>query len=315
MDKVLLLDFLNLVHRANITFGKKFEQHEPIQPDAWLEYKPQIGDPQQVGTHCVCGAKWDIDEAFCYGERYNIVYVFFRNLKALVEQFQPDAIFCCLEGAHNFRYDLFPDYKANRIIKNASKQEEKDRFNKQRDIILPLLSHLPITIATADKYEADDVIASLADDLKEEEVIIISGDTDFIQLLQKGYKHLSIYSPVKKAFLEAPDYFYLPFKCLKGDPSDNISGIPSIGIKKAEKLVRDPEVLKVFLQAEEHRAVFNLNRELIELKVIPLEELTFVDFQLNLEFLKEAFNRMKLEGITSEPYWGKFQTTFNSVQC
>lgn len=307
MDKVILLDFLNLVHRANITFGKT-NRHEPISPDAWVE--PQIGIPQKVGSYCVCKARWNTEQSFCYGERYNIVYVFFRNLKALVEQFQPDAIFCCLEGAHNFRYDLFPDYKANRLIKNASKQEEKEKLNKQRDIIATLLKHLPITTVWADGFEADDIVASLVEDLKEEEVVIISGDTDFIQLLQKGYQHLQLYSPVKKAFLEAPDYFYLPWKCLKGDVSDNISGIPGIGIKKAEKLVRDPEALKTFLQAEEHRTTFNLNRELIELKVIPLEELSFSDFSLNLEALKEEFNRMKLEGITSEPYWGKFVATF-----
>jgi 5'-3' exonuclease len=294
MDKVVLLDFLNLVHRANITFGQKVLNHEPKED-----------------THCVCKAKWNNDENFCYAERYNVVFVFFRNLKALIEQFQPNAIFCCLEGAHNFRYDLFPDYKANRLIKNASKQAEKEKLNKQRDIILSLLDHLPITTVSSDGYEADDVIASLAEDLKEEEVIIISGDTDFIQLLQKGYKSLKIWSPVKKIFLEAPDYCYLPWKCLRGDKStDNIPGIPGIGDKKAEKLVRDPEALKSFLQIEANKEIFNFNRELIELKIIPPEELSFSNFQLDLELLKDKFNQMKLEGITSEPYWSKFSHTF-----
>src|ERR1700722_12362377 len=116
MDKILLLDFYNQVWRACITFGPPVKHEQCI--DCTKEKHP-------VKTHhCNCGATWEVDtdEQFCYGERYVFVYNFFRNLRPQIEQFQPDKVFICLEGHPRFRYDLYADYKANRIIKQAAKQ-------------------------------------------------------------------------------------------------------------------------------------------------------------------------------------------------
>ena len=127
-----------------------------------------------------------------------------------------------LEGHPQFRYDLFPGYKASRLIKRAAKSESQKRFDKAQPEIIRLLKHLPVTIVRANQYEADDTIAALVENLKDEEVIVVSGDTDYIQLLQKGYSHLSIYNPIKKANMEAPEYSYVAWKSLAGDKSDDV---------------------------------------------------------------------------------------------
>ena len=107
------------------------------------------------------------------------MYSFYKNLRSLVEMFSPDKIFFCTEGMHNFRKELSSEYKANRIVKygTAKTKEEADDFNRQRDIIINILKYLPITIAKSDKYEADDVIATLVEDLQKEDVVVVSNDS------------------------------------------------------------------------------------------------------------------------------------------
>lgn len=70
------------------------------------------------------------------------------------------------------------------------------------------MQHLPVKQFVASNYECDDVIASLATSLKDEDVTIISNDSDYIQLLQNDI-NVKIYNPIKKEYMKAPDYHYL----------------------------------------------------------------------------------------------------------
>jgi len=245
---------------------------------------------------------------------YTMVYNFFKNLRAIVEEFEPNKVFFCLEGKDNFRYKIFSDYKANRFIKNGSKDERVlQEFHRQKRIILDLISSLPIITVKSETFECDDVIATLAENLKDEEVIIISNDSDFIQLLQKGYVNLKIFNPIKKEFVHAPDYHYLIWKCLAGDKkTDNIPGL--MGSKTAEKIVSNPDKLQEFFSSEENKANFNLNRELIELKIIDDDKLEFTDYDMNLESLKEEFIRMEFNSIVDNVTWKKFCDTFSDLR-
>jgi len=244
---------------------------------------------------------------------YGIVFCFFRSLRKLVEKFAPSKIFFCKEGSNNFRYGLYKDYKANRLIKLASKtKEETDSFNRQRDIIFDLIKYLPITQVYNNDHEADDIIFSLCDNLKDEECIIVSNDSDLQQLLQKSYKNIKIYNPFKKIYVEAPKYFVLIFKSLAGDKSDNIPSI--VGKKKAEILANDPDKLKLFFeQNEEARIQFNDNLELIRLRLIQPNDLVFIDHQVNYMMLKNEFQNMKFDSIIRSDVWPKFVDTFSSI--
>lgn len=275
MDKILLIDAHNQMWRACVKFGA-------VQPDV----------PDEV--------------IFAFN--------FFRNLRPLIEDGQPDKCFFVLEGHPQFRYDLFADYKANRIIKNAEakSKESNERFHKAKDIIVPLMQLLPIVTVRAFNYEADDVIATLCEDMKTEDLTVISNDSDYIQLLQRGYSNIRIYNPIKKACMEAPEYPYVAWKCLNGDKSDNIPAL--LKPKKALDTLKDPELFKKFMSVEENRANFSVNRQLIEFRDVPLDEIVIKDGSRDFGALKKAFAEMKFESIINDKSWEKYTKTFDCLK-
>lgn len=267
MSKVLLIDGMNAIFRANIKFGP----------------------PQE-------------------GPSYIMIYNFFRSLRATISKFQPSKIFFCLEGTSNFRYSIFKDYKANRILKKAS--SDRDSINTQRDIIIDLLKYLPITLVKANRFEADDVIYSLCKNMNGEDITILSSDTDFIQLLQCDL-NIKIFSPHLKDFVQPPKFHYLAWKSLSGDKSDNIPGL--VSNNKAISLLEDPKLLEELLSSEENRSRFNLNKELIELRIVPDDELIFTDGETDFEKLFQEFEKMELQSLLIDKYWLSFKNTFDQL--
>lgn len=274
-DRVLIIDALNFIYRGVITFK----------------------------NNTIDASKQD----------YTIVYNFFRNLRALIEVLEPTKCFMALEGNPTFRKTLFSDYKKNRLIKRGSKQAEiKTNVLRQADIIYQLASHLPITLIRAEEYEADDTIYTLANNLKDEEVILISSDSDLIQILQILHKHdVKLFHPGKKQFIEPPDHVYLVWKSLAGDASDNIPAITSKN--KAEHLANTPDELQQFLSIEENRADFNLNKQLIELQLIQDSKLHFQDYIVNFNSLFLSFETMQLPSLLEENYKSRFIDTFKQL--
>jgi len=295
MDKILLIDLHNALHRANISFGLSNHKLD-----------------QNKITHCICGAIWSSDFESC-SEDYVMIYNFFRNFRPIIEQFAPDKCFCVMEGHPQFRYNLFPEYKANRIIKTGSfKQSKKNKFFQDKDIIVGLLKNFPITLVRSAAYEADDLIYTFCQDLKDEKLTILSNDSDFIQLLQKGYQSIQIYNPIKKEFMLAPSYHYVAAKCILGDKSDNIPAL--LTKNKAMKVINDSILFEEFLSQEENRARFNINKQLIEFRLVPLEEIEIIEGIRNFESVKEAFKIMKFESIINDKSWENFTKTFNCLK-
>lgn len=301
MDNVLLIDGHNAMWRASVSFGPPVK-HEPVGPLGIYDNK----------TVCVCKSPWNLEEDFCYGEKYLFIYNFFRNLRPIIEDISPDKCFFVLEGHPQFRYDLFADYKANRLIKQAAKKETMDKFLEAKDQIVRILQHFPITIARASSYEADDVISSLCEDMKDEDLTVLSNDSDYIQLLQKGYKNLLIYNPIKKEAMEAPPYPYVAWKCLNGDKSDNIPGL--LKPKKAIDTVNNPELFRKFMSVEENRANFSINRQLIEFRSVPPEEIVLKDGIRNFAAVKQEFARMAFESIINDKSWKRYVDTFDCIK-
>jgi 5'-3' exonuclease len=216
------------------------------------------------------------------------------------------------EGHPQFRYDLYADYKANRIIKTASKQESRDKFIKTMDIIIPLLQYMPITMASAANYEADDTIGSLCENMRDEDITVLSSDSDFTQLLQRGYKQIRIYNPIKKEFVVPPTWHYVTWKCLNGDKSDNIPSL--LKPKKAIETASDPEKLRKFMEVEEQRASFQVNRQLIDFANVPEEEIVLTEGIRQFDLLKQHFADMKFESIINDTSWERFTKTFDCVK-
>lgn len=303
MDKILIIDSHNNIYRACVNFGPPPE-HDICSNCTDDRHRPY--------THCKCKSPWNEEERYCYGDRYGFVCNFFRNLRPIVEDFSPDKIFMVFEGHPQFRYDLYADYKANRIIKTASKQESRDKFIKTMDIIIPLLQYMPITMASAANYEADDTIGSLCENMRDEDITVLSSDSDFTQLLQRGYKQIRIYNPIKKEFVVPPTWHYVTWKCLNGDKSDNIPSL--LKPKKAIETASDPEKLRKFMEVEEQRASFQVNRQLIDFANVPEEEIVLTEGIRQFDLLKQHFADMKFESIINDTSWERFTKTFDCVK-
>ena len=126
-------------------------------------------------------------------------------------------------------------------------EDEKEAMKIQFRRLLSYLELLPIDVYSIDNVEADDVIAYLAQNVLENEVIIMSADQDFLQLVND---RIVVWSPNKKKYYTEEQIFteygipahnFLMYKCLMGDKSDNLEGIKGLGPKKVAKVI--PEIV------------------------------------------------------------------------
>ena len=191
------------------------------------------------------------------------------------------------DSKHYWRRDFFPQYKSNR-----KKGREAD--NKNWDAIFEVLNkikaeikeNLPYKFLEVYGAEADDIIATLCkhsqtekDRTKNENILIVSGDKDFIQL--QKYVNVKQYSPILKKYVDGhnPDT-YIKEHILKGDTSDGIPNVLSpdntftdglrqrpLGKKKIETwLDMDTNTLH-----DEVKRNYQRNQKLIDLSKIPNE--------------------------------------------
>ena len=179
------------------------------------------------------------------GRPTNAVYGFANTLANLLRDQRPTHAAVAFDvSRRTFRTDVYPGYKAGR----ARSPEE---FNDQLALIDRLLAAMGITVLRAPGYEADDVIATLTGAAVADgfEVLVCTGDRDALQLVGPDvtvlYHHRTAtdmirYTPelVRDRYGLTPRQ-YPDFAALRGDPSDNLPGIPGIGEKTAARLIRE----------------------------------------------------------------------------
>ena len=241
------------------------------------------------------------------------IFNFFRGIRPLVEKFNPDVAYFVLEGMPKMRLDVNPDYKGQRVYHND------DGFNEQRKKIINIVSqNIPFIVARHSDYECDDVINHIATKVhKEDDVTIVSSDTDFIQAISDNVK---LYNPVRKKFIDGTEYDYVHWKSLVGDNSDNIKGFKGIGDKRAKSLLTSKERLDEFLLKENNREIFNRNEFLIRFHdMSEFEddiEFTCADIDSNnWSKLKENFISMEFNSMTSkDKTWNKYVNTFQKLE-
>ena len=242
---------------------------------------------------------------------YSTVFNFFRGLRPLVEKFKPDIAYFVLEGMPKKRLSLDPNYKGQRTYDN------KDGFREQRKQIINIMKEFfPIQTIKHDDYECDDVIGYLATTLKKDNnVTIISSDTDFIQCIDDN---VQLYNPVRKKFLEKPEYDYILWKSLKGDASDNIIGFAGIGDKKAQKLCSNKDQLEKFLIEEGRKEKLNHNITMIKLHDLSHEKDSFLVYPMPIKpdwaNLREIFGNMDFTSMVGkDTTWKKYVDTFQNL--
>ncbi|WP_197040207.1 DNA polymerase I [Mycobacterium sp. URHB0044] len=173
----------------------------------------------------------------------NAVYGFTAMLINLLRDEQPTHIAAAFDvSRQTFRSEKYPEYKAGRSA-------TPDEFRGQIDITKEVLVALGITVLAEPGFEADDLIATLATQAEDEgyRVLIVTGDRDALQLVsddvtvlypRKGVSELTRFTPdavVEKYGLTPTQY--PDFAALRGDPSDNLPGIPGVGEKTAAKWI------------------------------------------------------------------------------
>ena len=138
-----------------------------------------------------------------------------------------EVVICC-DSRKNWRKEVFPYYKANRKKERAnSKIDWEQAFASFETVKGELKEFFPYTVVDVDNAEADDVIATLIKLNPDEKTLILSGDTDFVQLHDKQ-RRIKQFSPVGKKFVfNANPTVYLKQHIIEGDKSDGIPNIAS----------------------------------------------------------------------------------------
>ncbi len=179
------------------------------------------------------------------GQVTNAVYGFTSMLIKLLAEQRPDGIAVAFDrGRPQERLALLPEYKANRT-------ESPDTFRSQIPLIDEVLAALAIPTVAVDDCEADDVIASYTGLAAEAgwDTLVVTGDRDAFQLIderttvlytRRGISDTVLMdaAAVQERYGVPPDR-YAMLAALRGDPSDNIPGVPGVGEKTAARLLAD----------------------------------------------------------------------------
>jgi len=247
---------------------------------------------------------------FAVGQ-WPVVFNFIRSLKPLVEKFNPDLVYFVLEGKPVKRINILPEYKANRV-----RELDKSFINQRGRIIEIVQSYLPITTIKHLQHECDDVIASLIKQRhKNDHCVVVSTDTDFIQLLNLKNHIVTLYNPVKKKVIEQPSYDYVAWKALRGDNSDNIRGIKGIGDKRATALMTSKSMLNEFLNKDSlNKKIFEKNYSLIQFENVDLNESYEVKSKYDADSLYKLFEDLEFSSMINETYWPKFNSVFSKLK-
>ncbi|MET9356342.1 DNA polymerase I [Streptomyces sp. NPDC006617] len=218
------------------------------------------------------------------GQPTNAIYGFASMLANTLRDEAPTHFAVAFDVSRKtWRSEEFTEYKANR-------SKTPDEFKGQVELIGELLDSMHVPRFAVEGFEADDVIATLATQAEAEgfDVLIVTGDRDSFQLVSehttvlyptKGVSELTRFTPEKvfEKYGLTPAQ-YPDFAALRGDPSDNLPGIPGVGEKTAAKWInqfgsfaelveRVDEVKgKAGQNLRDHLESVQLNRRLTELE-------------------------------------------------
>ena len=185
------------------------------------------------------------------GEPTNAIYGFVSIILRVIGDLKPDSLAVCFDvKVPTFRHKEFKEYQSQRP---PMANELTSQIEKAKDF----LKAVNVPIYLKEGYEADDLLGTIAKKSSADEVVVVTGDKDILQLVDEKIK---IYMPIvglssAKLFgkeetkermkvlpIQIPDY-----KALVGDPSDNYPGVAGVGPKTAEILLEKyPDIDKIY---------------------------------------------------------------------
>ncbi|MGI6393300.1 MAG: DNA polymerase [bacterium] len=233
------------------------------------------------------------------GEPVNSIYGFISMFLKVATKFEGYSFAAALDSkTETFRKEHYAEYKANRA-------EVDPNLKCQFKHIERMLQALNIEIFSEDGFEADDIIASIAKNSKEYEVVIISSDKDLTQLINLD---TVLYDGMKDKLIDRDAVFEKfgvypekmnEFLTLTGDSSDNIPGIPGVGPKTASKLLNEfGSIENIYNNLNELKPAlktkFEENKHLIELSRFLVT--------LKTDIAVDTSNLKKWDGINEEKF-------------
>ena len=239
----------------------------------------------------------------------NMLYKLLEDSKSEDNKNKPTHFAVIFDSARkNFRNEIYQDYKSNR-------SDAPDDLIPQFEYIRKSVKAFNLPSVEMLNFEADDLIATYSEQIlkKGAKVTIVSSDKDLMQLLKKNVR---IYDPIKSKYLNKDDvknkFGVVPEKvvdvqALAGDSSDNVPGVPGIGVKIAAELINQYSSLEnLLIKAKEIRQnkrretlIENKNKAIISKKLVTLKNNVPIKEKLE-SFILKNLDKEKLYNFLRE---------------
>lgn len=201
---------------------------------------------------------WNNDLA-ANGVNTGLPFMFINSLHGLIASelasYKPLVLW---DKGSSYRKQIYPHYKENRRADTPEKERQIEDFKEQRGILQRLLPRLGIVQMSVDGFEADDLAHSLVEANQDSDIVLLTGDRDWLQMLRPGVVWME-HRMDRRRLVGSAQFEqetgvktrtqFLEVKALAGDSSDNIPGVGGIGEKGAKRIVLDHGGLNGFLEA------------------------------------------------------------------
>lgn len=262
----------------------------------------------------------------------NAVYGFLNIISKIIDEENPTHLLVCFDvKAKTFRHKMFDEYKGTR----TGMPEE---LVPQLQTIKDVLTKMNISIYEKEGYEADDLLGTLATKAEKDGLlpIIVSGDKDLLQLASDKIK---IKIPkTSKGVTTVKNYFaddvvleysvtpteFIDLKGLMGDTSDNVPGVPGVGIKTATKIINEFKTIENAIENIDKVMPKKAKDNLLEFREQALLSKTLVTIVTDapIEFIeedvliKDMYNQeafLLFKELELKSYFKKFENTITTV--
>lgn len=231
----------------------------------------------------------------------NALYGFLSMVVKLLKKEKPDYLGFCFDNKEpSFRKELYSEYKANRT-------EMPEDLVPQVPYVRKISEALGIPVFNQIGFEADDLIGALTQYGREQnlEVIIVSGDKDFGQLIQP---YVSMYDTMKEIRYDVdgvqekwgiPPEQFIDYLALVGDSSDNIPGVKGIGPKGAQKLLAQYKTLEEIYENVDEVGPKGTQKKLKESKEMAFLSKELVTIATDIDLVKDL-DELKMKEVHRE---------------
>lgn len=234
------------------------------------------------------------------GAHTGAIYGFLTIFLRIVAELSPTHVAAAFDlKAPTFRHKLYAPYKGTRKPMDAELAEQFEPLKE-------LLALMRVPVVSKEGYEADDILGTLSAHT-DDDTVILTGDRDSFQLVspttriywtKKGVSDVEVIDLARLAADGFTPQSFIDYKALRGDPSDNIPGVPGVGEKTAKALLEQYKTLdEVLDHASEVKGklgeTLSASREIAELS----RTLATIDKDVPLEIDEES---LRFSGVYSE---------------